>query len=128
MALLRGRQRRAPRPKERKSDQVAVRNAHHVLARMEAPRACDEGVHAPHQIGGLLERRGRAGVEIPMPRFQFLPRLAVEAEIKSGKLAEVPVKGMKIEKTLRLVYRREASLSHAAKSFLEIVKEANEIK
>ena len=58
----------------------------------------------------------------------ILPRLAVEAEIKSGKLAEVPVKGMKIEKTLRLVYRREASLSHAAKSFLEIVKETNEIK
>lgn len=53
----------------------------------------------------------------------ILPRLAVEAEIKSGKLAEVPVKGMKIEKTLRLIYRREASLSHAAKSFLEIVKE-----
>lgn len=58
----------------------------------------------------------------------ILPRLAVEAEIKSGKLAEVPVKGMKIEKTLRLVYRREASLSHAAKSFLEIVKEHNEIE
>ncbi|MEK7831074.1 MAG: LysR family transcriptional regulator substrate-binding protein, partial [Acidobacteriota bacterium] len=53
----------------------------------------------------------------------ILPRLAVEAEIKSGKLTEVAVKGMKIEKTLRLVYRREASLSHAAKSFLEIVKD-----
>jgi DNA-binding transcriptional LysR family regulator len=53
----------------------------------------------------------------------ILPRLAVEAEIKAGKLVEVGVKGMKIEKTLRLVYRREASLSHAAKSFLEIVKE-----
>lgn len=53
----------------------------------------------------------------------ILPRLAVEAEINSGKLVEVQVKGMKIEKTLRLVYRREQSLSHAAKSFLEIVKE-----
>lgn len=53
----------------------------------------------------------------------ILPRLAVEAEINSGKLIEVQVKGMKIEKTLRLVYRREQSLSHAAKSFLEIVKE-----
>lgn len=53
----------------------------------------------------------------------ILPRLAVEAEINSGKLVEVLVKGMKIEKTLRLVYRREASLSHAAKSFLDIVKE-----
>lgn len=58
----------------------------------------------------------------------ILPRLAVEAEINSGKLAEVPVKGMKIEKTLRLVYRREASLSHAAKSFLEIVKEQRGIE
>jgi hypothetical protein len=34
----------------------------------------------------------------------------------------VPVKGLKIEKMLRLVYRREQSLSHAAKSFLEIVR------
>jgi hypothetical protein len=29
---------------------------------------------------------------------------------------------MKIEKTLRLVYRREASLSHAARSFLALVR------
>ncbi len=53
----------------------------------------------------------------------ILPRLAVDDEIKSGKLIEVPVKGMKIEKALRLIYRREANLSHAAKSFLEIVRE-----
>jgi DNA-binding transcriptional LysR family regulator len=52
----------------------------------------------------------------------ILPRLAVQDEIESGKLIEVPVKGMKIEKILRLVYRRESSLSHAAKSFLELVK------
>jgi DNA-binding transcriptional LysR family regulator len=52
----------------------------------------------------------------------ILPRLAVEEEIKSGELIEVPVKGMKIEKTLRLVYRREQTLSHAAKSFLDLVK------
>lgn len=58
----------------------------------------------------------------------ILPRLAVEAEIKSGKLMEVPVKGMKIEKTLRLVYRRESSLSHAAKSFLDLVKEQRGIE
>jgi DNA-binding transcriptional LysR family regulator len=52
----------------------------------------------------------------------ILPRLAVEEEIKAGELIEVPVKGMKIEKTLRLVYRREQTLSHAAKSFLDLVK------
>ncbi|MDQ3013342.1 MAG: LysR family transcriptional regulator [Acidobacteriota bacterium] len=58
----------------------------------------------------------------------ILPRLAVENEVKTGRLVEVQVKGMKIEKTIRLVYRREASLSHAAKSFLEIVKDRSEIK
>jgi DNA-binding transcriptional LysR family regulator len=57
----------------------------------------------------------------------ILPRLAVESEINSGKLVEVQVKGMKIEKVLRLVYRREQSLSHAAKSFLDIVKERHEV-
>ncbi|MCI0338535.1 MAG: LysR family transcriptional regulator [Acidobacteria bacterium] len=52
----------------------------------------------------------------------ILPRLAVQEEIGSGELIEVPVKGMKIEKALRLVYRREQTLSHAAKSFLELVR------
>jgi DNA-binding transcriptional LysR family regulator len=56
----------------------------------------------------------------------ILPRLAVQNEISSGRLIEVPVKGMKIEKTLRIVYRREHSLSHAAKSFLELVKSRRE--
>ena len=52
----------------------------------------------------------------------ILPRLAVRGEIETGKLVEVPVRGMKIEKTIRLIYRRESSLSHAARSFLEIVR------
>jgi hypothetical protein len=33
---------------------------------------------------------------------------------------------MKTEKTLRIVYRREQTLSHAAKSFLELVKQGKE--
>jgi len=61
--------------------------------------------------------RCQAGVAI-------LPRLALKDEIASGALVEVPVRGMKIEKSLRLVYRREQTLSHAARSFLEIVKGA----
>ena len=61
--------------------------------------------------------RRQAGVAI-------LPRLALKDEIASGALVEVPVRGMKIEKSLRLVYRREQTLSHAARSFLEIVKGA----
>ena len=53
----------------------------------------------------------------------ILPRLAVRDTLQSGKLVEVPVKGMKIEKTLRIIYRREQTLSHAARSFLQMVKE-----
>jgi DNA-binding transcriptional LysR family regulator len=46
----------------------------------------------------------------------IMPRLSVSAEIDDGRLIAVPVKGMKIEKTLRLVFRRESNLSHAARS------------
>src|SRR5262245_61056725 len=59
--------------------------------------------------------RRNAGIAI-------LPKLSVQGDIESGRLIEVPVKGMKIEKILRLIYRRETSLSHAAKSFLDLVK------
>ena len=59
--------------------------------------------------------RGGVGLAI-------MPRLAVQSELESGALVEVPIKGMKIEKPLRLVHRREQNMSHAAKSFLEIVK------
>lgn len=52
----------------------------------------------------------------------ILPRLALREELTSGKLVEVPVKGMKIEKPIRLICRRESSLSTAAKSFLEMVR------
>lgn len=51
----------------------------------------------------------------------ILPRLTVAEEIAAGRLIEVPVSGMKIEKTLRLVYRRESGLSHAARSFLDLI-------
>jgi len=53
----------------------------------------------------------------------IIPRLALRGELDSGELIEVNVKGMKIEKILRLVYRRETTLSHAAKSFLKLVRE-----
>lgn len=52
----------------------------------------------------------------------ILPRLSVSAEIENGRLIHVPVRGMKIEKTLRLVFRRESNLSHAARSFLELIR------
>jgi DNA-binding transcriptional LysR family regulator len=51
----------------------------------------------------------------------ILPRLALTQELASGRLIEVPVKDLFIEKTLRLVHRRGAPLSHAAQAFLDLV-------
>ncbi len=64
---------------------------------------------------------GNAGIAI-------LPRLAVKTELAEQKLIEVPVKGLKIEKTIRLIYRRELSLSHAAKNFLDLIRKTFELE
>ena len=53
----------------------------------------------------------------------ILPRLSVRDAIEAGNLVEVPVKGLAIEKVIRMVYRREENLSHAAKAFLAMVRE-----
>jgi DNA-binding transcriptional LysR family regulator len=57
----------------------------------------------------------------------ILPRLSVQESIESGRLCPVRVEGMKIEKTLRLVFRREETLSHAARAFLRLVRETRSI-
>ncbi len=53
----------------------------------------------------------------------ILPRLCLREELKAGRLIEVPVKGLKIEKPLRVICRRESLLSTAAKSFLEMIRQ-----
>jgi DNA-binding transcriptional LysR family regulator len=52
----------------------------------------------------------------------ILPRLAVEAEIAAGNLVSVDVEELVLERTIRVVFRREDVLSHAAKSFLDLVR------
>ncbi len=51
----------------------------------------------------------------------ILPRLAIADSVKAGRLVVVPVEDLKIERTLRIIHRREQTLSSAAKAFLEIV-------
>jgi DNA-binding transcriptional LysR family regulator len=51
----------------------------------------------------------------------FVPRMCVEQEIDQGKLCEVRVKEMHVERKIRLVYPTRRGLSHAAKAFLEVV-------
>jgi DNA-binding transcriptional LysR family regulator len=52
----------------------------------------------------------------------FMPRLTVENELQLGALVAVTVPEMIVERKLRLVHRRQAALSHAAKAFLRVVE------
>jgi DNA-binding transcriptional LysR family regulator len=53
----------------------------------------------------------------------FLPRMCVEQEIEQGRLCEVQVKEIHVERQIRLVYPTRRALSHAAKAFLQVVRE-----
>ena len=53
----------------------------------------------------------------------LVPRLTVESELASGALVGVAVPELQVERKLRLVYRKQAALSHAARAFLQVVEE-----
>jgi DNA-binding transcriptional LysR family regulator len=52
----------------------------------------------------------------------LVPKLTVETELELGALVSVAVPELMIERKLRLVYRRQAALSHAARAFLRVVE------
>lgn len=52
----------------------------------------------------------------------ILPRMTVQESIRQGRLAEVGVRELKVEKLIRTVTRREEGLSHAAKAFLQMIR------
>ena len=73
------------------------------------------------------------GVELPsleaIKRFvqmgngvALVPGLTVRPELASGVLVQVQVPELQMERKLRLVHRRQASLSHAALAFLKVVE------
>jgi DNA-binding transcriptional LysR family regulator len=55
----------------------------------------------------------------------LVPRLAAQAEIERGQVAGLTVREMRLERRLHLVYRRGATLSHAAKAFLRVARESS---
>jgi len=57
----------------------------------------------------------------------LVPRLTVEGDLESGKLVAVKVPELQMERKLRLVYRRGAALSHAAREFLRVVQKHAEM-
>jgi DNA-binding transcriptional LysR family regulator len=52
----------------------------------------------------------------------LLPALSVESELARGELVRVPVPELAIERQLRLVHRRGATLSHAAQAFIAVAE------
>ena len=73
------------------------------------------------------------GVELPsleaVKRFvamgngvALVPGLSAGPEVANGELVKIPVKALNFERRLRLVHRRQANLSHAAKAFLKVVR------
>jgi DNA-binding transcriptional LysR family regulator len=77
--------------------------------------------------------RLQMGVELPsleaIKRFvamgndvALVPGLTVRTELENGSLVRVQVPELQMERKLRLVHRRQASLSHAAVAFLKVVE------
>jgi DNA-binding transcriptional LysR family regulator len=73
------------------------------------------------------------GIELPtieaIKRFvamgngvALVPHLTVARELEMGDLVRVPVDELEMRRVLRLVHRRQATLSYAAKAFLHTVK------
>ncbi len=52
----------------------------------------------------------------------LIPAICVEGEIARGELVHIPVPEVAADRKLRLVYRKNASLSHAARAFLKEVE------
>src|SRR5579871_5303610 len=52
----------------------------------------------------------------------LVPGIAVAPELKRGELVAVAVKELKLERKLRIVYRKNGQLSHAARAFLQVAE------
>jgi DNA-binding transcriptional LysR family regulator len=52
----------------------------------------------------------------------LIPEISVEGELARGELVRIPVKELQLHRKLRLIYRKEASLSHAARAFLKVAE------
>lgn len=73
------------------------------------------------------------GIELPtieaIKRFvamgggvALVPHLTVARELESGDLVQVPVDELEVRRVLRLVHRRQATLSYAAQAFLRTLR------
>ena len=77
------------------------------------------------------------GIELPtieaIKRFvamgngvALVPHLTVARELETGDLVRVPVDELEVKRVLRLVHRRQATLSYAARAFLRTRQDAGQ--
>ena len=103
-----------------------------------------EEVFIAHNVASPMRRRVieafqkyrtplNMGIELPtieaIKRFvamgngvALVPHLTVARELEAGDLVRVPVDELEVKRVLRLVYRRQATLSYAARAFLRTVR------
>jgi DNA-binding transcriptional LysR family regulator len=118
----------------------------HALAGAKRVSISDLGeeVFIAHNVASPMRRRVieafqkyrtplNMGIELPtieaIKRFvamgngvALVPHLAVARELEAGDLVRVPVDELEVKRVLRLVYRRQATLSYAARAFLRTVR------
>jgi DNA-binding transcriptional LysR family regulator len=86
-------------------------------------------------LAAFKRRRTPLKMEVELPSLEaikrfvqlgngvaLVPRLTVETELDRGALVAIAVPELQMERKLRLVYRRQAALSHAARAFLQVVE------
>jgi DNA-binding transcriptional LysR family regulator len=52
----------------------------------------------------------------------LIPEISVETELARGELVRIPVRELQLKRKLRLIYRKAANLSHAARALLKVVE------
>jgi DNA-binding transcriptional LysR family regulator len=52
----------------------------------------------------------------------FLPQISVETELATRELVRIPVRELQLHRKLRLIYRKSAGISHAARAFLKVAE------
>lgn len=52
----------------------------------------------------------------------LMPEISVEGEVARRELVRIPVRELRVQRKLRLIYRKEAGLSHAARAFLKVAE------
>ncbi|HTW60380.1 MAG TPA: LysR family transcriptional regulator [Terracidiphilus sp.] len=119
---------------------------HHALARRERVSINDLGseLFVAHNVASPLRRKVieafqryrtplNMAIELPtieaIKRFvamgngvALVPHLTVARELEVGDLVRVPVDELEMRRVLRLIYRRQATLSNAARAFLRTLR------